>query len=49
MAERRLPVRIEVSDDFTGRMALAAEAARRTHADWALSEATWEPHDWSTL
>lgn len=46
MAERRIPVTLDLNDNFAGRMALAAQAAHDLNARWALMSATWEPHDW---
>lgn len=34
------------ADSFAGRLCLVDEAARRLNKEWALREATWEPHDW---
>jgi hypothetical protein len=47
VAERNLSVNLALTDRFTGRLALAAQAARDLHASWVLRDATWEPHDWS--
>lgn len=46
MAEHKVPVTLVLTDHFTGRMAVAAQAAHDMHASWALRTATWEPHDW---
>lgn len=47
MTVRREPVRLELRDDFAGRIRLIREAARTWGNDLALQQATWEPHDWT--
>lgn len=46
MATRRERIILDISDNFTGRMAAANAAAHRVYCDLALMTATWEPHDW---
>jgi hypothetical protein len=47
MAESRQPVRLVLSDNFSGRMRAASEAAAAMNAQIQMRAATWEPHDWS--
>lgn len=45
--DRREPVRLVLTDDFTGRIQAAAAAVTDLHRRLARLDATWEPHDWS--
>lgn len=46
MATRRERIVLEMSNNFTGRMALAAQAVHDLNVRWSLDQATWEPIDW---
>lgn len=45
MADR--PVRLVLNDNFTANLTRAAEVVRQMTHEWALRDATWEPHNWS--
>lgn len=47
MASGPVKFKMVVTDNFTGRMARAAEVATALFNAHALAQATWEPHDWS--
>lgn len=49
MADRRIHVRLDLRDNFTGRLAEMANAAQTMHVELALAQATWEPHDWDSF
>lgn len=49
MASIPIEFQTVVTDNFTVRMARAAEAAKLLGDLFALRQATWEPHDWSTF
>lgn len=48
MATRRERVVLSMGDEdsLSGRMRAAALAAEQVNREWALRDATWEPHDW---
>lgn len=47
MADRRVPVNLVLTDNFTGPLSLIKQAAHDMHVRWERDAATWEPHDWS--
>lgn len=49
MHPKREHARLQLDDRLTGRLALAAAAAKTMNAELQLAQATWEPHDWSAL
>lgn len=49
MATAPVEASLVFTDNFTSRMALAAQAAKSMGDALALARATWEPHDWSTF
>ena len=47
MAEQPGRVRLVLDDSFSRDMATFMQAVDDATRRWTLSDATWEPHDWS--